>query len=87
MYKTVIIPTSFKGKEVPMGLLQAPKMVEWKGHVDGQSLSKEIEAVCNLLESDGYQVISVTPITNGYLAGVNEGGYGYTAGVVILFHK
>ena len=49
--------------------------------VDSDDLAKEIEIQCNKLDVDGYDVISINPITSGSLT--NGNGYLHTESVVI----
>ena len=66
-------------------------------HIDGQRLSEDIEIYSNQLVNEGYDIISILPITSGdwrhnkNLSGSAGWGYGYgysyTDGVTIVGRK
>lgn len=53
--------------------------------IDSNDLAKEIELQCNLLETEGYSVLCITPITSGSLT--NGNGYIQTESVIITARK
>jgi hypothetical protein len=53
--------------------------------VDSDDLAKDIEIQCNNLEKEGYDVISINPITSGSLS--NGNGYVNTESVIITGKK
>ncbi len=53
--------------------------------VDSDDLAKEIEIQCNQLEDDGFEVISINPITSGSLTSGN--GYLHTESIIITARK
>lgn len=69
--------------------------------IDGTRLSKDLQAAINDLNSDGYEVISVSPIESGSYEGKydykysDNGGYGYgygygfsyTEGITVIAKK
>jgi len=83
--KTVFIEASRDSKK---GLFGGDKVQD---EVNGELLSKQIEAACNGFVSDGYIISNIMPINSGghnYKNGVGYGyGYAYTSGVVIVATK
>ena len=61
--------------------------------IDGKRLAEDIESAINILNTDGYEVVSVTPTTSGYYNWSTQrdgpAGYGfsYTEGVTIVAKK
>lgn len=53
--------------------------------VDSDDLAREIEKVCNTLYNQGYEVISIIPITSGTIS--NGNGYYQTESVVVTAKK
>ena len=53
--------------------------------VDSDDLAKEIEIQCNNLANEGYEVISINPITSGSFS--NGNGYVHTESVIITAQK
>lgn len=53
--------------------------------VDSDDLAKEIEIQCNKIESEGFEVISINPITSGSLS--NGNGYLHTESIIITARK
>jgi len=53
--------------------------------VDANDLAKEIELQCNILEKEGYLIVSITPITSGSIT--NGNGYLQTESVIITAKK
>lgn len=53
--------------------------------VDSDDLAKEIEIQCNNLANEGYEVISINPITSGSFS--NGNGYVHTESVIITAKK
>ncbi|MHC1703220.1 MAG: hypothetical protein AB9846_04870 [Tenuifilaceae bacterium] len=53
--------------------------------VDANDLAKEIELQCNNLETEGFKVESITPITSGSIT--NGNGYLQTESVIITARK
>jgi hypothetical protein len=53
--------------------------------IDSNDLAKEIELQCNQLETQGYSVLCITPITSGSLT--NGNGYIQTESVIITARK
>ena len=53
--------------------------------IDGEDLAGKIERVCNELYVDGYDVVSIVPLTGGHGEVVRDGGYGFgrTIGVIV----
>ncbi|NJM15168.1 MAG: hypothetical protein HC896_07145 [Bacteroidales bacterium] len=49
--------------------------------VDVEDLAKEIESQCLVLDKEGYDVLSITPINSGNINGGT--GYFYTASIVV----
>lgn len=54
-------------------------------HVDSDDLSKELEQQCNKLDVEGYEIISILPITSGNTSGGT--GYFYTESIIITAKK
>jgi len=81
------------------------KVTEWvdtgcsETEIDGSRLSQDIEKAVHELNSEGYEVVSVSEVTSGRYSwkmnsgGVNIGGWGYgygysiTEGVTIIARK
>jgi len=65
--------------------------------IDTGRLTKDLQEAINLLNKDGWEVVSVTEVTSGNYswswAGVNQGAYGYgygysyTDGLMVVAHK
>ena len=63
-------------------------------HIDGNRLSKDIDVATQKLNTDGYEVISIMPVTSGnydfdWKVNINGGygygyGYSYTDSVIII---
>ncbi len=53
--------------------------------VDSNDLSQEIEKVCNQMDSEGFDIISVLPINSGSVA--HGSGYYQTESVIIIGKK
>ncbi len=53
--------------------------------VDSDDLAKEIEIQCNILENEGFEIVSINPITSGSFA--NGNGYVHTESVIITGRK
>ena len=53
--------------------------------VDSDDLSQEIQKVSNQLYKDGYEIVSITPITSGSIT--HGSGYYQTESVIILSKK
>lgn len=53
--------------------------------VDSDDLAHEIEKVCNNLNQDGYEIITITPITSGTIS--NGNGYFQTESIIITAKK
>lgn len=53
--------------------------------VDANDLAKEVENVCNTFAKEGYEVISITPITSGSVT--NGNGYIQAESVLITGKK
>jgi hypothetical protein len=78
MYKTIVIHTRstyWTHKETN----------EEYSVVDADDLAKEIEIQCNLLHNQGYEVISINPISSGSFA--NGNGYVNTESVIVTARK
>jgi len=53
--------------------------------VDSNDLSQEIEKICNQLETDKFDIISILPVNSG---SINHGsGYYQTESVIIIAKK
>ncbi|MBN1184191.1 MAG: hypothetical protein JXB49_18015 [Bacteroidales bacterium] len=50
--------------------------------VDSDDLAKEVSMQCNILDNEGYDIVSVTPINSGSISGGN--GFYQTESVLIL---
>ena len=65
----------------------------YEGHVDAAKLAFDINMECNKYEKEGFRLLSVIPYSNGLHEAHKAAafpwayGYGYTGGVVLLFHK
>ncbi|HOT14139.1 MAG TPA: hypothetical protein PK252_05190 [Bacteroidales bacterium] len=53
--------------------------------VDSDDLAKELDEKCNELEKQGFQIISILPVSSGNV--VNGNGYYHTASIIITAHK
>lgn len=53
--------------------------------VDSDDLAKELQHQCNMLESDGWSVFKILPITSGNT--VNGSGYYHTESLIITARK
>jgi hypothetical protein len=53
--------------------------------VDSDDLAKEMEVKCNELITDGYQIISIMPISSGNV--VNGSGYYHTESIIVTVKK
>lgn len=53
--------------------------------VDANDLAKEIEIQCNILEQEGFEIHSITPITSGSF--MNGNGYIQSESVIITAFK
>lgn len=53
--------------------------------VDSDDLSHEIDKVCNEMEENGYDIVSITPINSGTIS--NGNGYYQTESVIITGKK
>ena len=67
------------------GFFGREKNVTHRGFCSISELSNEINTTCNNMHVDGYDVISIMPITRGDWSDWNDGGYGFsvTDGVII----
>jgi hypothetical protein len=77
MYKTIVIHSRST-------YWTNPELSE-EMEVDSDDLAKEIDDKCNELEKQGFQIISLIPITSGNL--VNGNGYYHTESIIVLAHK
>lgn len=88
-YKTVWVRAGRQKKEEKKLLGRGKKLVDDPHHADLAELSTLIEAACNSLHEDGYDIISILPSVSGHSEkGVmSQGGYGFgfsiTDGAVI----
>lgn len=88
-YKTVWVRAGRQKKEEKKLLGRGKKLVDDPHHADLAELSTLIEAACNSLHEEGYDIISVLPSVSGHSEkGVmSQGGYGFgfsiTDGAVI----
>lgn len=106
--KTIKVPTGEKKKGLFWGekdVTRKEKQWEQTGwsdcEIDGERLAQDIERAINSLNSNGYEVVSITPTTSGTYswsyktggstqAGWGYGygyGYSYTEGVTIIAKK
>ena len=53
--------------------------------VDSNDLSQEIEKVCNQLDSDGFEIVSILPVNSGSVS--HGSGYYQTESVIIIAKK
>lgn len=53
--------------------------------VDSDDLAHEIEKVCNNLDQEGYDVLTITPISSGTIS--NGNGYYQTESIIITAKK
>ncbi|MFB2652693.1 hypothetical protein [Shewanella seohaensis] len=90
------VPTGEKKKGLFGGEKDVTETVtEWvqtgfsDSEIDGEALSKNISEAVSVLNSDGYKVVLITPITSGKydykwkvdtFIGAGEGGYAYGYG-------
>jgi len=102
------VPTGEKKKGLFGGEKDVTKKVtEWEStgysntEIDGARLAQDIEKAVHQLNSDGYEVVSVSEVTSGrynrsyQIKGINNGGGGYgygygysiTEGVTIIARK
>lgn len=92
-YKTVWVRAGRQKKEERKLLGRGVKLVEDPQQADIAGLSSLIEAACNDLHGQGYDIISVMPCLSGHSEkGVmNQGGYGFgysiTDGAVITARR
>lgn len=61
------------------------KEVTYRGYCALSELSESIDNTCNNLHNDGYEIISIIPITRGDWSALGDGAYGFsvTDGVII----
>ncbi|MFN7055420.1 hypothetical protein [Hyphomonas sp.] len=92
-YKTVWVRAGRQKKEEKKLLGRGKKLVDDPHHADIAGLSAQIEAACNTLHEEGYEVISILPSVSGHSEkGVmHQGGYGFgysiTDGAVITARR
>lgn len=53
--------------------------------VDSDDLAKELEVKCNEILNDGFEIISILPISSGNV--VNGNGYYHTESIIITAKK
>ncbi len=53
--------------------------------VDSNDLSQEIEKVCNQLDVDGFEIVSILPVNSGSVT--HGSGYYQTESVIIIAKK
>lgn len=88
-YKTVWVRAGRQKKEEKKLLGRGKKLVDDPHQADLAELSALIEAACNSLHEEGYDIISILPSVSGHSEkGVmSQGGYGFgfsiTDGAVI----
>jgi hypothetical protein len=65
------------------------RFVEFKLEVNGEKLANEIEEILNDFAKNNIELVSITPITSGFLGYGGDGGLGYgiTDGVIIVGKK
>ena len=88
--KTVKVPTGEKKKGFFGGEKDVTrKETQWEQtgwsdcRIDGQKLSNDLSEVVSGLNNEGYEIVSVTPITSGsynWEYNVGSGGYSYGYG-------
>jgi hypothetical protein len=78
-YKTVWVRSGRQKKEERKLLGRGKKLVDDPHNGDIAGLSTQIEAACNALHKEGYEVFSILPCVSGHSEkGVmNQGGYGF----------
>lgn len=78
-YRTVWVRAGRQKKEERRLLGRGTKLTEDPSQADISQLSDLIEAACNDLHSEGYDIISILPSVSGHAEkGVmNQGGYGF----------
>jgi hypothetical protein len=90
-FKTVFVKACFRSYEKNTFLgLGSSKKTYSDCAIDSELLSHDTERELQNLSDNGYEIISVTPITSGnYLSGANGWGVGYsfTDGVMISAKK
>jgi hypothetical protein len=53
--------------------------------VDSNDLSQEIEKICNQLDSEGFDIVSILPVNSGSVS--HGSGYYQTESVIIIAKK
>lgn len=92
-YKSVSVRTGRLKKEEKKLLGRGMKLVDDPQQADIADLAARIEAACNELHNEGYDVISILPSVGGHSekGAVNQGGYGFgfsvTDGAVITARR
>lgn len=84
-YKTVFVSSSPVYRRRPILIGTADEVAA----IDPHELTSNIEAACNRLADEGFEVVWITPHVSGDFMKVFEGGAGwsYTTGVVITAKK
>ena len=74
-FKSIFVPTS----------TSYPSVNSEENQIDGEAFASEIEEASNQLGEDGYEIISIIPITDGHFSRAYKASYGFgiTSGVVI----
>jgi hypothetical protein len=92
-YKSVSVRTGRQKREEKKLLGRGTKLVDAPHQADIADLAAQIEAACNTLHEEGYDVISILPSVSGHSekGALNQGGYGFgfsvTDGAVITARR
>ncbi|MBK8197463.1 MAG: hypothetical protein IPK75_03760 [Acidobacteria bacterium] len=92
-YKSVSVRAGRQKKEEKKLLGRGMKLVDDPHQADIADLAAQIEAACNRLHEEGYDVISILPSVSGHSEKgvISQGGYGFgfsvTDGAVITARR
>lgn len=86
MFKTVIIETV--GTDVEEGIFFT-STTHYRDRINHKKLAEDIKTHCEALDAEGYDIISIVPVTVSEKESVNDGYlvFSYTESVIITAKK
>ncbi|MDW8288553.1 MAG: hypothetical protein RMJ89_10820 [Flammeovirgaceae bacterium] len=81
-YKTVFVKAKKEARRSTFDRLRSVKII-------GDKTAEEVTEALNQLHEEGYEIISVAPVSSGSSSNVGTGGWGfsYTDGILITGRK
>ena len=76
-YKTVFIQAKAATYE-KAGIFSGGETKESDAFIDGPDLARRCEAVCNGLDGEGYEVVTITELARGNYCHQNQSGAGWS---------